>query len=404
MSKLLSSFDYITERPYLFINNRTRNQTSLGGFIFVLNVLAIFILSIYFGIKLFDRSTSNISYNLVPVTKNTSSLTANFTGRPFVITLVNTLTEILNDDGLYNIVGQITDFYLDESNRMTGKRTFFEMEKCNINKHFGQYQSYFSEVKELEKYFCLKKPNSEIVIKGIYGGLSRIFAFQIQKCVQDISKNITCLNEVDKILENINISIKFLDNQINHDKQNNPKELYLRSDTVTASSSVYKRVFYFMKSVQYFKDIGYVFEDNKSFEFYQFPDSKETVDLRSQGILPGNFVNVCFIMDNKIFMFKKSYMKLQNLLANVGGIIKLFTQVCYYLLITIDYKSYYQEVCKLHNNKESEMNQSQLNFKYIKNNNVIEINKSGRESQVKPLIIKVLLFNLVSKSNDFQIL
>jgi hypothetical protein len=181
------------------------------------------------------------------------------------------------------------------------------------------------------------------------GGIAQIFAFQINKCVNDSSNNLTkCRSDVSNVLENVYISIKFLDYLIQHDYFENPYEMYLRSDQVTASSTVYKRAFYFMKQVKYLTDIGFVFEDIKTEYFYQYPDPKETVDLRSQGILPGNFINVSFVMDKKIDIYKKTYMKLQELLAVVGGIIKLFTQVSIILLSLVFYNSYYMEVCNLY--------------------------------------------------------
>jgi hypothetical protein len=398
MSKYLTMIDFIGEKPSLFISKKNRKQTAFGGFVFILNCLAIFALSLYFGIKLFDRSSSNITYNIVPVTTNLSSLSANMTGRPFIVTLKNTLFEIINDEGLYNIVGQVTEFYLDENNRMTGRRFFYPMEKCKLDTHFGDYRSYFENVKEIENYFCLKNFSSIINVEGTYGTVSRAFAFQIQKCVVNPLTDITCLPDVDKRLENINVAIEFLDNQINHENPHSPIITYLRSDTVTASSSIYKRIFYYLKHVKYYTDIGYVFEDTSLSEFFQFPDYKETMDLRTQGILPGNFLNIFFIMDKEIAVFKKSFMKLQNLLANVGGIVKLFTQVSFFLVLMVDHKNYFQEICKLYTLPTQILQVNETNFNL---RNMIKIKTKEKNIHKKPLVSKVIIILIQGKSFSY---
>jgi hypothetical protein len=398
MSRFLIMLDFIGEKPSLFINSKTRKQSAFGGFVFIFNCLAILTLSFYFGVKLFDRSSSSITYNVVPVTTNTSSLKVKLTGRPFIVGLTNTLFEILQDEGLYNIVAQVTEFYLNDKNQMTGKRTFYPMEKCQLNSHFGEYRSYFEKVEEIEKYFCLKNSSSPINIEGTYGTLSRAFAFQIQKCVANPLLNITCLPDVDKRLENINVKIKFLDNQIDHENPYSPNITYLRSDTVTASSSIYKRIFYYIKHVNYHTDMGYVFEDISLSQFFLFPDYKETIDLRTQGILPGNFINIFFIMDKEIAIFKKSFMKLQNLLAYVGGIVKLFTQVSSYLVILTHYNKNFEEICKLYTYIEPKMQFNETN------SNLKSIFKNKSKEQFlhkKPLISKVNNILIIDPQTDY---
>jgi hypothetical protein len=143
----------------------------------MLNGLLILGLSIYFLNKLIS-SSNNVNYNIKPITTNQTSLNLSFTGKPFIITLTNTLSEILPDEGLFNILGLTTKFYLDDSKKITGERKFFEMEKCDINKHFGKYRKFYEEVPELNKYFCLKDIFKDIDIYGVWGGLLKFLLFK----------------------------------------------------------------------------------------------------------------------------------------------------------------------------------------------------------------------------------
>lgn len=392
MKSLFVKLDLMNMKPYLFLNGKERKQTVVGGLLSIVNAVFILTISIYFFIKLSIRTSSNITYNLIPLANSTSSLTANFTGKPFIIALKSTLMEIINDEGLYSIVGQTTEFYLDQSKQMTGKRIFHEMEKCNIDKHFGNYTNLFKDVPEIDRYFCLKDPNTLINVNGTYGNPSKPFSFQIQKCINS-TLNVICVPDVSKKLENINVAVMFLDSQIMHDQTDYPQKVYLRSDTITASSSVYKRIFYYLRHVVYTTDIGYIFEDLTTFEFYQFPSPREIVDLRTEGILPGNFINVFFIMDNQVDSYKKEYIKLQNFLANVGGIIKFFNQISIFLIFAYQYKSFYSDVCKVYSNSNSHLRLPNVIQSLIKDEKGNLNLKNNYFQKLKPLISKVLIIN-----------
>jgi len=88
------------------------------------------------------------------------------------------------------------------------------------------------------------------------------------------------------------------------------------------SSTIYKRIFFYQRPVLYTTDYGYVFEDFQDISFYQTLDSKENVDLRPQGTVPGSFALISVMMDKYNNFYFRKYYKIQNFLADVGGIVK----------------------------------------------------------------------------------
>ncbi len=47
--------------------------------------------------------------------------------------------------------------------------TKLEIERCDINKHFGPFRTYFENVPFLEHHYC--PINSDIILSGVYGSI-----------------------------------------------------------------------------------------------------------------------------------------------------------------------------------------------------------------------------------------
>lgn len=77
-----------------------------------------------------------------------------------------------------------------------------------------------------------------------------------------------------------------------------------------------------IRNILYSTDIGYVFEEFEEVNATKIEPYTESVDNRSEGLFPGNFV-VFSIQTSAIKqVFNRSYIKIQNLLANIGGVIE----------------------------------------------------------------------------------
>jgi hypothetical protein len=109
--------------------------------------------------------------------------------------------------------------------------------------------------------------------------------------------------------------------------------------------SLFKRYIVRNKNVVYETDYGYIIQSLKTVKFTQFSYNEVIVDIRKgQTSKPGNFAELTLLMDEKIDEYHRSFTKLQNVFASIGGffegiiivaslIADFFTSKLYYLTI-----------------------------------------------------------------------
>ena len=107
---------------------------------------------------------------------------------------------------------------------------------------------------------------------------------------------------------------------------NKPYSLFVRSDRHSVSNTVYKRIWMYMESIDYYKDVGLVFESQELYRFFKMNSFRYDMDARdifNEVTIPGTFANLSVLnYSNKRTYFQK-YMKAQEFFANMGGITKI---------------------------------------------------------------------------------
>jgi hypothetical protein len=323
----IRKYDTLGNKPELYVNSSTRYQTLFGGVLSLMTLGLLTAATISFSIQLINYESSTIIYNLVP----SSNETLNLTGVPWMIMLQDNLFKPIEDEDRYympsaNIWSVIPDLSTGELNMNTTVATL-NIERCDINKHFGIYRPYFENVPFLEHHYC-PVFDSNITISGVFGSVKpyKYVELWINRCrnVTRVDKRNKCYDEqsINDRLSDGYISYKFLDNAIDHQNLENPASYYLRADSLPVSSTIYKRNWYYLKNVNYTSDAGLIMKSNNLTQVFQVSSSKESVDLKKEGIEPGSFAQITLSMDNKVDVYFRTYEKVQNMLANIGGIIK----------------------------------------------------------------------------------
>ena len=221
-------------------------------------------------------------------------------------------------------------------------------ERCDLEKHFGEYKEYFRHVPYLNHHFCLI-PGQNITTYGLYGSTANynFVDHWISTCVNDTKLNRTNCFPTEKSkarLVNTYISYVFLDYSIDHNDILNPVKVNLRSEILPVSSTIYKRIFFYQRPVTYTTDYGLVFEDFQDIKFYQTLDSKENVDLRPQGTVPGSFALISVMMDKYNNFYMRKYSKIQSFLADVGGLVKGLLLISSLLNYLVSEEFYYVDL------------------------------------------------------------
>jgi hypothetical protein len=352
MPKFLKNIDILSSKPELYINNSLRFKTNAGGILSLVTLCLILAAAMNFTIELLSKKNSTIVYNQTP----SEDVSLNITDNPFIIMLQDQNFKPLRDEErLYNTYANVWIATPDNSTGVTTLVTTkreIEMERCNLNVHFGVYRPYFQDVPFLEHHFCPKQGVNDINIFGVFGSLTTYSYLEIwmTRCDNStrIGKRRQCFDSetINERLENAYISYKFLDNSVNHRDLYNPYSIFLRTESIPVSSTIYKRNWYYFKNVNYTSDSGLIFQSPNLTQFYQVSKPKETVDLRKEGLIKGSFSQVTISMDSTVDSYFRSYQKAQQTLANVGGITKGLIVIAACLNYVITTQLYFMELIK----------------------------------------------------------
>ena len=329
MLDFITVADILSSKPELRTSERfERFKTVYGGALTILMTALIIGASVSFGIEFLERKNSIITYNKIPADETNQAEIGDF---PYMVALLDNGLKLLEDeDRWYSFLSETWDFYPKNSSsgqiEMGLKRIKINTERCNIDKHFGKYKELFKDVPYLEHHYCLI-PGQNVTAYGLYGSTkpNNFIDHWISTCVNDTALNRTNCHSREESkarLVNTYISYVFLDIAIDHNDIQNPIKVILRSEILPVSSSIYKRIFFYLSSISYKTDYGFIFEDMKEEKVFQVSDSKENVDLRPEGTVPGSFALITVLMAKYNNFYFRKYYKGQNFLADMGGIIK----------------------------------------------------------------------------------
>lgn len=329
LKHLITFADILSNKPELRSSEQyLRFKTVYGGTLTILIVMLIIAASISFGLDLLQRKNSTITYNLLPADETNRAEVGDF---PYMVALLDNGLKLLpEEDRWYSFLSETWDFYPQNSTdgtiQMALTRKKILTERCNIDKHFGKYRELFKDVPYLNHHYCLV-PGQNVTTYGLYGSTkpNNFIDHWISTCVNNTALNKTdCYSrEQSKArLVNTYISYVFLDTAIDHNDVENPTKVVLRSEILPVSSSIYKRIFFYLRTISYKTDYGFIFQDIKEELIFQVSDSKENVDLRPEGTVPGSFALISVLMDKYNNFYFRKYYKGQNFLADMGGIIK----------------------------------------------------------------------------------
>jgi hypothetical protein len=375
-SETFKQLDISSIQPRLYINNKDRYKTIFGSFIGFLSLLAISALSTYFIIRTFSRSTLTLIYSKNSLFTPQVDLTA----MPLMFGLFDvSMKPIKNPEKTYVLIPELFTWstqLVNNINTTVMTRTNFTAEKCDIEKHFGEFKDSFTGI-GLQNYYCIPPNKNNRTLHGKSGDTVNgynMFFILFAKCVNGSAYGINDCESNEIItsrLSNMIYSQYYIDYDLDNLNVTNPAITYIRPELFALSSTIYKNIRIFLKNILYDTDYGYVFEEHKQFLFYQNDGSVADYDLRTTGFTtPGQFGSIRFELTEKRDEYRRSYIKLQALIANIGGVVKCILFLSGSVLNFLTRKMYYHEISNSCFSFGNDSNNLILEKKLPKNNDI----------------------------------
>ena len=295
-----------------------------------------------------------------------------------VFFIVDTYSNLLFDKSYFEITlnaYSITRF----NSTITKSKKELNWERCNgTNKErfLQEFNSYgnFTDLLHNNKFdsgICISHENNITLGGNYYLSYFSNFYLEINKCHNSTIKTYCKpIEEINKVINGNNFNLYYLDTNIDTNNYDKPFTYFLSNYFMKLDSLLYNKVDIYFSIDSLTTDHGWLLKDERTKNTFSFVSYREQA---ISNIDDSPLVLRCYLnLSNSMLNIKRSYMKLQELFALVGGMLKLYSIIA--ILIMRFFNMYL--------------------------NDMVLINLLDKPAEVKDLLsVKECKFNRIEKTN-----
>ena len=311
--------DFLTHQPSLCLFSRKRYQTIIGTIFSFMVIFTLFGFCVYFLNRFFSRIDINLVY--MKDSSETAKL-LNLSDSLFVLNAGNRKV----DDSVLKVA--VSHYYQNKTNS-TFKFTEITLVKCNESLIPLDYRN--SLTGDITRFLCLP-PHSDIVIQED-NNIASYLVISLILCDEDYFDGCKSHSEVSKILSSlysISFDLYIENDKVDHYNKTNPIQKQTSKISFSPSYGFYYDSTIFLEVLSYETDIGYVFEDiRKELGVYYNPAMTTTQgNLKDESDFGDYLINLTIEMYSLgSEQYSRSYRKIQNVIADMGGILSVIQTV-----------------------------------------------------------------------------
>jgi hypothetical protein len=343
--RILNSFDYFGIKPRIYIHENTKYKTTIGAIITLIIYVTITASFLFFGSELIKREKPQIlkseyyytdpdAYRLDP---------DNFF---FFIGLQDKDYNYYIDPSIINV--QVKSMNVTRYTEKDGSVAYnfehkiLEVEPCNLKLHAYYFNESFAH-QPLDNLYCIKPEYyGDIYMAGYFGESTyNYISVELEMCTNSSNSNVVCKSkeEINKILSGGFFVMDYVDTIFEPINYHTPNKFVRRDFYTTISNNYFKEIDFFFKNVDYMTDKGTILEDYETKKYLQLDRHNEIYDFRP---IIGNqvFLQCVLRLSNMKNIYTRKYVKLQDVTAQVGGLVKglfLIVKIIYINFSHIDY-------------------------------------------------------------------
>jgi len=353
--------------PLFTIRGRTTFQTQIGSFLTILSVVLISIYLSYFLREMFDHKSPNI-YSTVYYDEEPPEINLKKHNFSFIFALQN--KDYINyiDNSIYYVNATQTKLTLNKNGIYYNENIPLKIIKCNEYK-FEIIPEQFKKL-PLDNLYCL---DNDLNLKGEYMKDWNYIRLNFSKCKNTTENRNSCKteNEINELLNGGYIGMFIPDYHFQPNIYEKPIKTHIRNLYKSFSIKYFEDIFLYFKLVEIITDSGYFFDDKSTFNFIEYDYLQNDIDFRESK----HFLSLTIRASSKREIHKRTYIKLQAIFSNIGGMLKIILLVgdysVYFIRVTL-YKNYILEFFNL---DESEIRLKQIRKIYkLPGNNIVKNN------------------------------
>jgi hypothetical protein len=358
MLSKMSYLDMFGYSPHMQVNKQQSYQTVFGGFISIIVIFAIISAVWLFGKEIILKEKPGV---IVSTYSDADPMQTQFNDENYVITLGlqdPDYTFYLNES-IYKVELTHNTMMRSENNKVTFESKKIEVIRCS-NKNITLLNDYF-KLLDLNNLLCLK--NGNFSLEGSFGrSIFTFLEFKFNRCKNSTENNFSCKSsqEIEKRLAGGFFGMFLTDITILPTNKTSPFQAYGVNIWTTFSIWAYREVWMYYKKIQVWSDKGWLFDDSNREDYFSFDKMREVWDTRDTS---ETFMSLNIAMGLSRQVFDRSYIKVQQIAANCGGIMKflmLLGKLVTFYFSKLKFKSYlvdfYYDPGSIEESKVSGMN------------------------------------------------
>lgn len=331
IEKIVKSCDLLGNRIGLKIDNSHDYKSNSGGLFSILLFLFSIAAAINFSLQIFVRDNAKVTLNYQYEELPYINMSNNF---PMAINIVKRgAIPLENFQTYYNIT--LVNYNLRRENGSAIinfiQKNMHICKEEDFNGRINQFAS-IANPSDLSQYYCLKQ-DQLLELRGMIGTpIVDYMALLINRCVNGTSIICKSNEEIDNQFKNVFIQLLTTDFYFDSKNFADPGRVYLKSTNIPITSDFYKRTYIYISNAVYKTDYGMIFEETKAQNYYRTDSMKEQIFFNKDAAFTKNTLSEISITVSPLkYEYYRNYYKLQQLAADVGGIVKAFTLILNFL-------------------------------------------------------------------------
>lgn len=319
----LKACDFIGVSVKLKYEKGNNYKSLLGGVLSIAIMCISLAASISFGWTMIFKTNFTVSLSKSRETQAFVNLTNNF---PFMVGISRRGGVIIPELQKYANISFIT-YNLERVNGTPVKTIKYLNSRNCQSEDFNNMTDNFISVSYSSNmtYFSCLQQNQEMSIYGNIGSSNFTFVnILVDKCIN--GTGIVCMPnaKIDELFTNLFISIFFRDSYFENINYTHPEQYYANQFAIPISNTVYKRQYLYLKNINFISDYGLIFEDKQQVNTYQLESmNSELYFTKDAAFTPNTIMELSITTKNIKDVYYRSYYKLQNLAADLGGVLKI---------------------------------------------------------------------------------
>lgn len=319
MSRFLIACDIIGPEPKINTFNKSRYQTVFGGVLSIISYIAIVAIGLYIIIQSITGKVFSIIYN----EDRNSNTTYNYTKNPMMFGIVS-------QDSPYIVPNSLQEIYTVEVERYTVNadvfppnvtRSILNTIPCAILLNSFPNKEIFNENVMIGGY-CIDPSTADFMLYGSQGTIQSFSMLSIRfyECVNSANKICKPKSYIDRFLKKTYMGLYSPDYIIDHQNTSSVAQIYGNGLLFEVSNTINSIYNVFFVNVDYESDYGFIFSDWNQENFTKFDRYESIVNNNKDKNI---FGEIKILTDRKFMKFSRTFLKLQSLIADVGGTVDL---------------------------------------------------------------------------------